>query len=169
MHDALEELSDLSESLQADTINLPTAHKLIVRVIDVLCSRKGCNVTGEKCTVAQKAVEAGSFRDIELQSGPLRDVIISWQQFYQAISDSFSARLLTDKEKSLVEDVTVLQPLKWPVYVPPEYGEVELKHVCARILVQYSVIMNENYQNFKDFRVDTVGLEFMKLQFLLCR
>ena len=40
MYDALEELADLSESLQSDSITLPRAHNLIVREIDVLRARK---------------------------------------------------------------------------------------------------------------------------------
>jgi len=35
MYDALQELTNLSESLQAETINLPKAHRLIVRQVKV--------------------------------------------------------------------------------------------------------------------------------------
>jgi len=40
MFDALEELSELSESLQADSITLPKATRLISRQIEVFLSRK---------------------------------------------------------------------------------------------------------------------------------
>ena len=141
-HDTPEKLFDLSESLQADMINVPTAHKLVVR--DVLRSRENstrCDVMGETYTVAQKSVDVDSSPDIELQSWSSIDAIISRQQFYQAISDWLFARMLTDK-KNLVEDLTVLQHLKWPSYVPPEYGVVELKRVCAKLLVQYCATIN---------------------------
>ena len=72
---------------------------------------------GERYTIAQKPVEDGSSRDTEIRSEYSKDAIISLKPFYQAISDSFSARLLTDKEENIVEDLTVLQPLKWPLYV----------------------------------------------------
>ena len=45
-----------------------------------------------------------------------------------------------------------------------EYGVVELKGVCARCLLQYSATMKDGYRNCTDFRSDSVGLKFRKLQ-----
>ena len=43
MSDALEELSDLSECLQADSKDLPRAQKLISRQIEIFQARKSSN------------------------------------------------------------------------------------------------------------------------------
>jgi len=59
MYDDLEELADLSENLQSNSITLPKAHKLIVREIDVLRARKNDGVVATKYTEAQQAVECG--------------------------------------------------------------------------------------------------------------
>jgi len=49
MYDVLQELSDLSESLQAESINLPKAHRLIVRQVDsMLQSKQRCGVKNYK-------------------------------------------------------------------------------------------------------------------------
>ena len=85
----------------------------MVREIDVLRSRKGCDVLSEKHSVAQKA---GSFRVIELKNGSSIGAIINHQQFYQATYDLLSARLLTDK-KEPSGGSQVLQLLKWSSYV----------------------------------------------------
>ena len=54
MFDALEELGKLSEALQAETINLYKAHRLIVRQIVVFVSRK--SEEGERYSEAYTAV-----------------------------------------------------------------------------------------------------------------
>ena len=59
MCDALQELSDLSESLQAESINLPKAHRLIVRQAEVFSSRKSDG--GVHYQMASEAVTDGSF------------------------------------------------------------------------------------------------------------
>ena len=56
-YDALEELSDLSESLQADSVNLHKANRLIARQVQFFMSRKAGG--GEHYVIASEAVSAG--------------------------------------------------------------------------------------------------------------
>ena len=62
MHDALEELADLSESLQADSITLPNADRLITQQVEILRSRKGDNGQSEKCKIAANAIKIRKFQ-----------------------------------------------------------------------------------------------------------
>ena len=55
MSDALEELSDLSECLQADSTDLPKAQRLISRQIEVFQVRKSPN--GNKYKQAEEAIK----------------------------------------------------------------------------------------------------------------
>jgi len=57
MYDALQEIVDLSESLQCNNMSLPRAHRLILRPLDVFMGRKEAG--GECETIAAKATEEG--------------------------------------------------------------------------------------------------------------
>jgi len=73
MHDALEELSDLSEALQTSSLSLSRAHRLITRQIDVFKGRKEAG--GECVSVAANAVEQGSYSDIMMRPGKSNELI----------------------------------------------------------------------------------------------
>jgi hypothetical protein len=149
MYDALEELADLSESLQSDSITLPKAHKLIVREIDVLRARKNDGVLVTKYTEAQQAVECGEMCGVAL--GDSYNVPqINKQQFYQALCDSLTARLFTQTEHSLVHAISVVMPASWPEQISPEYGEHELKILCSKFLKTYNNKLKNAFRSYKD-------------------
>ena len=110
MLDALEELADLSESLQADAMSMPKAHKLIVRQVDIFQARKMND--GDKLTMASKAICEGNFNGVILSAGSQRrDQPINKNQFYQALIDSLEARMVPDTEKSFFESMSTLFPI----------------------------------------------------------
>jgi len=85
MHDALEELADLSESLQANSVTLPKAHRLISRQIEIFRARKADDGEGEKCKIAADCIKLGKHQNVPLQAVSGKDVVINRQQFYQAL------------------------------------------------------------------------------------
>jgi len=54
------------------------------------------------------------------------DKEINKSQFYQALVDSISARLVPESEKQIAQCLDVLFPATWPAEVCAEYGEKEL-------------------------------------------
>lgn len=63
MHDALEELADLSENLQADSITLPKAHRLISRQIEVFRARKAAEGEGKHFRNAAECIKVGKYQE----------------------------------------------------------------------------------------------------------
>jgi len=103
MYDTLQELSDLSESLQTESINLPKAHRLIVRQVEVFCARKSDG--GMFYQMACQAVSAGSFNGVVIiqnQSSSRTDKLINRSQFYQALVDALNCRLMPASEQTLI-------------------------------------------------------------------
>jgi len=166
MYNALQELSDLSESLQAESLNLPKAHRLTVRQVEVFCSRK--SDVGVHYQMASEAVTDGYFKgvDIQNQNTSRTDKLINRCQFYQALVDSLNCRLMPASEQTLIECVNVLFPSTWPAHLPSEYGEQELQQACTHFLVQLSGKLKDEYRDFKDCK--GVAVNGPVLRKLLC-
>jgi hypothetical protein len=149
MLDALEELADLSESLQGDAMSMPKAHKLILRQVNVFQARKMND--GDKLSIASKAISEGNFNGVILSAGSQRrDQPINKNQFYQALIDSLEARLIPDTENSFLESMNTLFPSSWSNMIVPEHGESELKVVSTKFLVPYSPALKQAYRDFKE-------------------
>ena len=149
MLDALEELADLSESLQAESMSLPKAHKLIMRQIQVFQARKLND--GENLAVANKAATDLNFKGVvlcfELRRG---EALIDKEQFYQALVDSLQARMVPDCDKSLLESIVTLLPTSWTDVFLPEHGESELQSVSSKFLIPYTNALKQTYRDYKD-------------------
>jgi len=147
MYDALQEIADLSESLQCNNMSLPRAHRLILRQIDVFRGRKEAG--GECATIAAKATEEGLYHGISLTPGNANG-LIKQGQFYQALVDSMSIRLLPSNERALCDAVNVVLPSDWPDTMQTEYGEQDLKTLCRRFFMPYSSQLKQEFREFKD-------------------
>jgi len=80
MCDALEELSELSVSLQAESVSIQKAHRLIARELEVFTARKSDG--GDKYEIASTAVEDGNFRGVPIvASNSKTDRLINKSQF----------------------------------------------------------------------------------------
>jgi len=98
MFDALEELRDLSESLQGESMLLPKAYILINRQIQVFQARKLND--GDYMKAACIAADELKFKGVTLISEPQRgEKLICKEQFYQAFTDSLQARMIPDSEE----------------------------------------------------------------------
>lgn len=148
MADALEELADLSQNLQADAINLPYANRLIQRQIELFQARRKSG--GDKCQIADEAITAQKFGSVVLGTSSGRESAIDRNQFYQALSDSLNSRPMLDTKKPLLESMEIIFPSKWSDSLPPEYGERELKLISAKFLVPYSLEVKQAYRDYKE-------------------
>lgn len=102
---------------------------------------------------ACKAVTDGLFCGITIvQKTAKIEKLINRGQFYQALVDSLSARLMPESERPVVDCLNALFPSKWADTVAPEYGEQELKQACKRFMVNYSTNLKQEYRDFKDVK-----------------
>jgi len=152
MYDALQELSDLSESLQADSLNLNKANRFIARQVEIFASHKTDG--GEHYATASEAVAAGEYCGVIIVLSTAKsDKEINRAQFYQAlVVDSISARLMPESEKHIVHCVDVLFPATWPAEVSAEYGEKDVKTAACKFLIPFSRQLKEEYRDYKDVK-----------------
>jgi len=108
MLDALEELSDLSLA----PVTLSSAAKLISRQVEVFSARTACE--SEHYSEACEVVTSGEFKGVTLLSNDTKQPEIPKGQFYQALSDAMSARLMPATEKALSRADDALNPDTYP-------------------------------------------------------
>ena len=163
MCDALEELSELSLSLQAESISIQKAHRLIARQLEVFTARKSDG--GDRYEMASKAVAEGSFKGVPVVvSNSKADRLINKSQFYQALVDSLSRRLMPESEREIVDCLNVLLPNPWPADLSAEYGKLQLKQACMKFRVSYSGQLKQEYRDLKDIKdMSVIGSELQKL------
>jgi hypothetical protein len=154
MSDALEELADLSESLQADSMDLPKAQRLISRHIEIFQARKSSN--GNKYNQAEEAIKISLFKNVTLGIASQREKSIDRGQFYQALTDSLAVRMLPQTEQSYLDSIRTILPEQWPELLSPEYGESELKTVSHKFLVTYGSTLKDAYRDFKDSKSSVI-------------
>ena len=90
--------------------------------------------------------------EISTSVGKEREIIKT--QFYQALADSVTARLLPESESDLRTAVEVLDVNSWPQDMPVEFGEVEIRFLSEKFLVPMSEVKNE-FRDHKDSRGKT--------------
>ena len=143
MADVLNELTNLSETLQNRNTTLPKAHALLnaytKRIKSLIAS------LGKHSILAQQAEKAMSFQQVELREG--RSPIINQAQFIWAVADNMEERLFTtassraqrsvhatrrENYKTLVGQIDVLDPEKID-FENPRFGEDEVKSLCGTL------------------------------------
>jgi hypothetical protein len=146
MHDALEELSDLSLALQKTDITLSNANKLISRQIEILEARKDAMSTFyQECCIA---IDSGAFKGVKIATSSGKDREISKGQFYQALADSMRARLLPQSEKVLISAASAVDSALFPPDLTPEFGETEVRFLCDKFDVSFSDV-KQDYREYK--------------------
>jgi len=93
-----------------------------------------------------------------------RDVVINRQQFYQALCDALTARIMTDADAEISSKLHVLLPNSWPADMPPEYGEHEITEICTKFRCQYTSSLKAEYRDFKESAGSVVGRKVARLQ-----
>jgi len=162
MLDALEELKDLSEALQADDITVYRAVRMIGRQIEVFEYRKSQG--GTAYSAAENAIAESSFHGVGLvhTSRGGGTVAINRAQFYQALADSMQSRLLPEAEQPIVQAIQTVLPGTWAASLPPEYGEPQLKELCSKFGVPYSSALKQQYREYKQSKGCDMGGAVMK-------
>jgi hypothetical protein len=164
MFDALEELADLSLSLQKADVTLPAAIKLIARQVQVFTARKDCD--SEYYAEACQAVVAGTFKGVVVASNAGKEKLISKPQFYQALADSMATRLLPESEKLFCKAIEVLDTKSVANELFPEFGEHQVKWLCNKFGLSFSAVKND-YREFKESRGTRIPIELKKLTNLI--
>ena len=162
MFDALDELADLSLALQKSDITLPVANKLITRQVQVFSARRECD--SEYYSEACLAVEAGMFRGVKVGSAG-KEKEINKCQFYQALADCMSARLLPESEKQLckaIEAIDASSVAGDSRELEPEFGESQVKLLCVRFGIPFSAVKNA-YRDWKDSKGVVVNEQLRQL------
>ncbi|KAK0133590.1 E3 SUMO-protein ligase KIAA1586 [Merluccius polli] len=127
MYDALSELGNLSQQLQAHSVTLLRAEKLLKRTIRVLASFK--DSPGEKLEEALAAQTLGHLGSVPLESnGKLTR--INPKQFLQSLINNLEKRLSFEGE--MLHDLSVLDTGNWPSSPGIRHGEAQVKRLCRR-------------------------------------
>ena len=172
--DALSEVGILSESLQRDNISIGAAYVTMRQTIRALQNQKD-GTAGEH--FAEFNGSAVSFKGVALTYSETKPRL-NKPQFLQALIDCMQSRLHCTvasnrsatstsgnaELKSVIEDIDILNPMRWPSHVesPWPEGELRLKSLCNRLQVSFS----DYRKPFRDFisLPDTVPHEIMDLQ-----
>lgn len=124
MYDALSELANLSQQLQAHSITPLRAEHLRKRTIRVLASFK--DSPGEKSDEALKAQASGHFGSVPLESNA-KLTPINAKQFLQSLINNLEKRLSFEGETLC--DLSILDTSNWPSTPGIRYGESQLKRL----------------------------------------
>lgn len=146
MYDALEELGDLSLALQKSDVNLPTAHRLISRQVEVFKSRRDSDSPfySEAC----RAITEGVFKQVTIGMASGKEKEINRGQFYQALSDSMTARMLPESEKIVYNATEILDSSLWPSDLSADYGENNIRILCLKFRMEFSEVKSA----FRDWK-----------------
>jgi len=104
--------------------------KLISKQIEVFSARR--EYDSVHYSDACKAVELGQFKDVNLGSDNGKQPEIAKGQFYQALADAMTTRLLPESARELIRAVEALNVSALPDDISPKYGETEVRHLCAK-------------------------------------
>ncbi|KAK1898678.1 E3 SUMO-protein ligase KIAA1586 [Dissostichus eleginoides] len=127
MFDALSELANLSQQLQAHSVTLLRADHLLKRTIRVLASFK--DTQGEKLEEALTAQALGHLGSVPLESNA-KLTPINAKQFLQSLINNLEKRLSFDGE--MLHDLSVLDTGNWPSTPGIRHGEAQVKRLCRR-------------------------------------
>jgi hypothetical protein len=165
MHDALEELSDLSDVLQKGDITLAKANRKIERQIEIFRCRK--DNPGSFYKDALDAVADGHFRGVPLSNAGKGEREINCKQFYQGLVDSMSSRLMSADDKKLRDLTSITQSEIYESHqFAPDHGEIELRELCTRFNLSFAM-MKDAFREFKETKGAVVTPDFQKLLFAI--
>ncbi|XP_078542378.1 E3 SUMO-protein ligase KIAA1586-like [Lissotriton helveticus] len=149
MCDALQELKDLSLSLQKRDITIVNAHRLLVSQVRIFIAMK--DSPGEFASAAQRAVDEGKFKNVPLSHGRSNSVALNQNQFYQSLSVNINKRCAPDSEKELIASFSVLDASNLPSGDECIlYGETDIQKLCSEFQLPARDTI-QAFRLFKDF------------------
>lgn len=156
MHDALEELADLSLQLQKSSLNLIQAHNDICLMIKVFESR--VEHPGRCSIEAASSIERMIFKDVPLVERPKIPKIPA-KQFYRSLANNLTNRLFGSKNagekfEDVLNDIKVVYPRYWPdpANAPITYGEETIVKLCETFNIESARDV------IRDFRIYKQGM-----------
>ncbi len=142
MYDALFELANLSQQLQAHSVTLLRAEQLLKRTIRVLASFK--DTPGEKTEEGLTAQVLGHFGSVPLESNA-KLTPINAKQFLQSLINNLEKRLSFEGE--MLNDLSVLDTGNWPSAPGIRHGEAQVKRLCRR----FNLCEDQAVNGMRDF------------------
>lgn len=106
MHDALEELEELSRSLNSDSVTLQWTHLIICRQVEIFHPRKKTPADCEKSKIAKYTVKAGKCETISLKHHQQAAVLLSSLQF-PGCKESACCQILTCIDKWYAKSASI--------------------------------------------------------------
>ena len=146
MLDALEELKDLSEALQARSITVIKGVRHIRRAIDIFKYRK--DHQGGFSVEAEAAILDNRFRGVVLHDEARSQPEIDYRQFYQSLIDSMNAGMVSEDEEAFFTRICALEPSCWPKDMNPCFGEADVNWLCDFFRVEFGPVKIQ-YREYK--------------------
>lgn len=149
MCDALQELKDLSLSLQRRDITIVNAHRPLVSLVRIFRAIK--DSPAEFASASQRANDEGKFRNISHFHGRSNSVALNQNQFYQSLSVNINKRSASDSEKELIASFSVLDAGNLPAGDECIlYGETDIQKLCSEFQLPARDTI-QAFRLFKDF------------------
>ena len=118
-----------------------------MKQVSVFAARK--DTDAEHYSEACKGVDSGNFKGVPVLPSVGKERVINKNQFYQALADSLTFRLLDHSDKVLVDALDVLDPITIAGDLAPEFGEEEIQIICNRFILNVSEV-KMSYRIFKE-------------------
>lgn len=153
MHDALQELSELSLELQKRDCTIIMAHKAIcrqVRVFEAMSERPG-----RHSQVAQRGIEESSFQGVPLHTGRASDKTLDQREFFGSLARNLEKRMLSQGKdqtgyNKLIDDLKVLYSQYWPQDAEALFGEDEVETLCQQFGIDDPRNVIRSYREYRD-------------------
>ncbi|XP_069490039.1 E3 SUMO-protein ligase KIAA1586-like [Ambystoma mexicanum] len=145
MCDALQELKELSQSLQKRDIPVIDAHRLLLRQASIFAEMK--EAPGEFASAAKKALEEGQFKGNPIF--PVNSSSLNETEFYESLSVKISEKCVPATDYEFIECFSVLDVENLPAGDKLVlYGESEVQTLCATLQLP----LEETIQAFRCFK-----------------
>ena len=160
--DALSEVARLSQVFQAEDTSIAAAYVTVNQTLEALQQQKEGIAGDAYLEFAKQQDNEEDFKGIALHSANTKPKL-NKEQFLQALIDSMRARLggtvgsnkatgadgMQTDVTELLEEIDVLNKLKWPSYIvsPWPSGEQKLKSLCSRL----ALCLEDYRKPFRDY------------------
>ncbi len=135
MHDALQELSELSLELQKRDCTIIMAHKAICRQIRVFEAMS--QWPGRYSQVTKREIAENSFQGVPLHTGRASDRNLDQRKFFGSLARNLEKHMLSQGKdqrgyNKLIDNLKVLYPQYWPQDAAALFGEDEVETLITR-------------------------------------
>lgn len=148
MCDALQDLSEISEELQHQDVDLFRANKKLQILVNTFIARKGSPGTFYEQAVT--SVNNKSFMGIKLYE-KTKEQPINPVEFYHSLSQAIEKRLLNGEDAALANSARILDTGTWPKGIKDNtFGEKDV----ASLAVRFQLNKREAIKAFREYVYD---------------